>query len=120
MIAVFGQAIYAGREVSLWPPHVAAYQDPIIQNCKTMLDSLPQIRRSEEDEVHRVQSIINDEFQQLSKIEQHELDAHGFVSANAVTDVKSHIEDLRKELAPAFVKLQERADTVLAACRGKV
>ena len=111
LAAVFGQAVYMGREVSLWPPHVAAYEAPLVTNCKTLMESLPRLQENQHTEIQRIQDLIRTQTQALVDIEK-EKDGN----INSKVSIQSRLDQLNEQLAPLQAKMNTMVEKVVSAC----
>jgi hypothetical protein len=111
-------AIFAGREVSIWPPRVQAYIPPQVQNCTALLAALPDIRKSEEDEIGRLGATTSNLFDEIKKLARdYTLTGANTVYINsAMGDLRRDIEALSKRMDDALLKLRKRNDDVVTGC----
>jgi type IV secretory pathway TrbF-like protein len=111
-------AIFAGREVSMWPPHVQAYVPPQVQNCNALLSALPDIRKAEEEEIHRVGSDLSRFLEQIRSLAKDYTvtGANTVYISSSMNDLRRDIEPLSKRLDDTLAKLRKRNDDVVAGC----
>jgi hypothetical protein len=111
-------AILAGREVTVWPPHIAEYVPPQVSNCKALIGALPKLRNAEERELERVGIEINNFLAQLGKLrlDYTAKEANVIYIDRVITDIKKDIEPFHKRLDDALSKMQKRSDDVVNGC----
>ena len=111
-------AIFAGREVTMWPPHVAAYVAPEVTNCDSLIKALPDLKATDQKEIEKVRTIIDTH---LIKIEQLELqytqkDANTVYIKSAIDDLKGDINGLNQHLDNELGKIQQLNASVIDGC----
>jgi hypothetical protein len=109
---VFCFAVIQGREVTFYPPHIAAYQDPRIMNCSALIAAYPQIVRTTEDELARTRDLLRSEYQE----------AHAYYSKTSPSslekaDIDHRIEHLTKDIDAIRTRLDQKRDQVFQSCR---
>jgi hypothetical protein len=109
---VFCFAVIQGREVTFYPPHIAAYQDPRIVNCNALIAAYPQMIRTTEDELARTRDLLRSDYQAAR-----EYFNKPSALASEKIDIDKRIEHSIKDMDSIRQRLDEKRDQVVQSCR---
>jgi hypothetical protein len=111
-------AVFAGREVTMWPPHIAAYEAPEVANCRTITAALPALVQTDENEASRLGLAASSHLKQIEEMERDytRAGANTVYIAQSLVDMKQSVTELDKRLDDILNKVRQRGDDVARAC----
>jgi hypothetical protein len=111
-------AVFVGREVTAWPPHIAAYVPPEVRNCNSLIAALPDIRNADEREHSRLGEMAMSSMTALMnlRVEYTKKDANTVYVSTSIDGVIKDLDGLNKRLDEQLLNLRKRSDEVVAGC----
>jgi hypothetical protein len=67
-------AVFYGRAVEFWPPKIAAYEPPIVQNCRQVIAIFPTLQTTINLQVDKISSLLTDQLTTANEMQKRYID----------------------------------------------